>query len=117
MPVSLHGQVDYSALPLCLIWSLDLCQVVEDWESLKKVKWHQWLLAPAIYARTLGNRLASASVEEETELLAREEVVFSALTMFDVSPKICAGSRDGSVPIYSALILSLIHICRCRRAI
>lgn len=107
MPVSLHGKVDYSKSPLCLVWDLNNCQVVEDWERLRKIDWNKWSLAPIVYSRILGNKLCAMSQEEELELLPREEVVFSNLNLFGRNEElVCAGSRDGDLHLFrfSALL-------------
>eukprot|EP01022_Parablepharisma_sp_SALTPOND_P016773 TRINITY_DN2537_c0_g1_i1.p1 TRINITY_DN2537_c0_g1~~TRINITY_DN2537_c0_g1_i1.p1 ORF type:complete len:1738 (+),score=108.49 TRINITY_DN2537_c0_g1_i1:2814-8027(+) len=106
MPVSLHGKVEYSKPPLCLVWNLNSCQVVEDWERLRKIEWQQWSLAPTVYARTLGNKLFAISPEEEQELLQKEEVVFSALEVFGRNQElVCAGSSEGDLHLFRHLAL------------
>ncbi len=101
MPVSLHGKVDYSKQPLCLVWDLNMFQVIEDWQRLSKVRWYQWSLAPTVNARVLNEKLAANSFEEEQELLAKESVVFTALTLFGKNNEtVCAGSNGGDLHLF-----------------
>lgn len=85
-----------------IVWDINKKAIIEDWDQLINIQWNGWAFAAAAHARHLNLRLQEKTMEAENEWLTKEEVVLSAMCLFNpqINDLVCSGSASGDLHLF-----------------
>ena len=92
---------------IVIVWNIKKQEIVTDFDSIRKVNWPDWSMAPTINARKKGTELFIDNITEERKLLYNELIYMTAVQRFGLLDNAICGSQEGSLIIFRFLALTI----------